>query len=401
MQSYNIAAGDIAFQPQAHGRRIPRVCIIGLDDYPHLLGKPLIERIGGESVQHLLLARAWRQLGLDVSIIVFDEGQPKVHEIDGIRAIACCGQRDGLPGLKFIYPRGVSLLAAMRLADADIYYQSTASYVTGLTAWFCKRHGKRFVFRVSSDAYCIPGRQLIRLHHDRKIYEYGLKRADLILAQTERQRQLLRANYGLDSELANIAGDSVIGAARSKDIDVLWVGTLRAVKRPDLVIDLARRTPRLNFVVAGGGEGECARRMREAARELANLTYVGAVAYSAIGEYFDRARVLLNTSSLEGFPNTFLQAWIRGLPVVTFFDPDGLVASNSLGVVARDIDDMARALTELTAQEEPRRRIGERAAAFAADHYSAEVVAQRYLDLFRSCSESLSEGGLCGRAAAR
>lgn len=384
MQPETIVAGTAASQPLPDVRRPLRVCIIGLDDYPHLLSKPQIEHIGGESVQHMLLARAWRQLGLDVSLIVFDEGQPKVHEVDGIRAIACCGQRDGLPGLKFIHPRGTSLLAAMRLADADLYYQSNASYVTGLTAWFCRRHAKRFVFRISSDAYCVPGRQQIRLYHDRKIYEYGLKRADLILAQTESQRRLLRTNYGLDSELANIAGESHGRAGQSKDIDVLWVGTLRAVKRPDLVVELARRAPHLKFVVAGGGEGEYARRMRQASREIANLNYVGAVAYHAVGDYFDRARVLLNTSSLEGFPNTFLQAWIRGVPVVTFVDPDGLVASKALGSVARDIEDMTRALTELAAHEQLRRRIGERAAAFASDHYSAGVVAERYVELFCS-----------------
>lgn len=399
MQLHNIVAEENA-APPPDGRRPIRLCIIGLDDYPHLLGKQQIERIGGESVQHLLLARAWRQLGAEVSIIVFGQGQPKVHEIEGIRAIACCGQRDGLPGLKFIHPRGTSLLAALRLADADIYYQSTASYVTGLTAWFCQRHAKRFVFRISSDAYCVPGRQLIRLYHDRKIYEYGLRRADLILAQTEHQRGLLRTHYGLDSELANIAGEPPRRAAQSKDIDVLWVGTLRAVKRPDLVITLARRAPHLKFVVAGGGDGEYTARMREAAREIANLKFVGAVAYHAIGEYFDRARVLLNTSSLEGFPNTFLQAWMRGVPVVSFVDPDGLIASKILGCVARDIEEMTCALTDLIAQDSARRRIGERAAAFAADHYSADIVGERYLELFRSQLGDLNEQRLYGPVAA-
>jgi len=385
VQPHNDVVGNAAPQPQLSARRAPRLCILGLDDYPHLLGKQEIEMIGGPSVQHVLLARAWRQLGLDVSIIVFAEGQPKVQEIDGIRAIAACGKRDGLPGLRFIYPRGTSLLAAMRLADADIYCQSNASYVTGLTAWFCRRHAKRFVFQISSDAYCVPGQQLIRFSRDRKIYEYGLRRADLIVAQTETQRRLLRVNYGLDSVLANMAVERPGQAGQGKDIDVLWVGTLRAVKRPDFVIELARRLPHLRFVVVGGAPRESeeyGRRMQEAAREIANLSYVGAVAYNAVGEYFDRARMFLNTSIFEGFPNTFLQAWIRGVPVVTFFDPDGLVVGRSLGVVARSLDDMTHALSELSRQEQLRNAIGGRAAVFATDHYSASMVAKRYLELF-------------------
>ena len=140
MQLVNAVVGNAGRQPRSGVRRPLRVCMIGLDDYPHLLGNRQIGHIGGESVQHLVLGRALRQLGVDVSLLVYDEGQPRVHEVDGIRAISICGEHDGLPWFKFIYPRGTSLLAAMRLADADIYYQSNASYVTGLTAWFCARN---------------------------------------------------------------------------------------------------------------------------------------------------------------------------------------------------------------------------------------------------------------------
>lgn len=375
-----------------------RICIIGLEDYGMLTAERATKYIGGESVQHVLLARAWRKLGVDVSIIVFDHGQPREQEIDGIRAIAACGQHDGVPGLRFIHPRSTSILRAMRQADADVYYQSMAGYATGLTAWFCRRYDKHFVFRISSDAYCVPGRQLIRSSRDRKVYEYGLRRADLILAQTGYQRQLLRANYGLDSELANMAVEAVAHGAQNKDVDVLWVANLRPVKRPELTIELARRLPHLKFVVIGAGRGEDLERMRRADREIANFTFVGAVAYGAVGAYFDRARIFLNTSSLEGFPNTFLQAWIRGLPVVTFFDPDGLVAGRRLGMAVRDLDEMSHSLRELAAQDQMRDAIGRRAAAFAEDNYAASGVARRYVELFSGMSAPLQGREACGDA---
>ena len=44
---------------------------------------------------------------------------------------------------------------------------------------------------------------------------------------------------------------------------------------------------------------------------LPNVTMLGPVRYRDTGALFDRARIFLNTSSIEGFPNTFLQAWIR------------------------------------------------------------------------------------------
>jgi glycosyltransferase involved in cell wall biosynthesis len=369
------------------------ICILGLDDYGMLTGEKTTRYIGGESVQHVLLARAWRQLGMDVSIIVHDHGQPKVQEIDGIRMIAACGRKDGIPGLRFAHPLTTSLIAAMRRADADIYYQSLAGYVTGVTAWFCRRHSKHFVFRISSDAYCVPGRQLISSYRDRKVYEYGLRRADLILAQTQYQKRSLRTHYALDSELANLvaeppAAENVGGA---KDIDVLWVANFRPVKRPELVIELARRLPQVRFVVAGAGRPDGVERMRAAARELSNLVYVGPIAYDVVGSYFDRARVFLNTSSLEGFPNTFLQAWIRGVPVVTFFDPDGLVQREGLGFVARDLDEMAGQLAALHSQPSLQETMGAHAARYANRQYSVNTAAKRYLELFAASLEPAAE----------
>ena len=43
---------------------IRRICIVGLDCYGLLSGEGDLRYVGGESVQHVLLARAWRDLGL-------------------------------------------------------------------------------------------------------------------------------------------------------------------------------------------------------------------------------------------------------------------------------------------------------------------------------------------------
>lgn len=361
-----------------------KICIVGLDDYPQLAKLKDAKYVGGESVQHVLLARAWRDLGHDVSMIVHDHGQGRVTCVDGIRAVAPYARKEGLPVLRFVHPRLTGMIGAMRDIDADVYYQSPAGAPTGMTAWFCRRYNKRFIARIASDLACMPGKQLIRLWRDRKIYEYGLRNADLIVAQSEQQRTLLMQNYGLKSEVLDMAVEMPSGQPPRQDIDVLWVSNFRPVKRPEVVLELARRLPHVQFVMAGGsmsGVEDYFRSTLQAASALPNVNCPGAVPYEEVGTLFSRARVFLNTSQIEGFPNTFLQAWVRGVPVVTFFDPDSLIRQRQLGRTAADFEDMVSALQALLSDAQERERIGERARAYAVATFGPKHIASRYLGM--------------------
>jgi glycosyltransferase involved in cell wall biosynthesis len=106
---------------------------------------------------------------------------------------------------------------------------------------------------------------------------------------------------------------------------------------------------------------------------------------------FDRAKVFLNTSSIEGFPNTFLQAWIRGVPVVSFFDPDALIRRLSLGRVASSLDEMREAIRGLLEFDVDRQLIGRRAREFAAREYTTGVAA-RYIELIDRSSAPVRLG---------
>jgi glycosyltransferase involved in cell wall biosynthesis len=239
----------------------------------------------------------------------------------------------------------------MRDADADVYYQSPSSPFTGVVAWFAKRHGKCSIIRVASDLGCMRGKQLIRHWRDRKLYDYGLRNASWIAAQTNFQRALLEQHYGLPSEVVSMSVEIPIDTSPAdKTIDVLWVGNLRAVKRPEVVIELARRLPIYNFTMVGGplrGQDDYYEVFCRAAADVPNLTLLGALPYEEVGHFFDRARLHLNTSSVEGFPNTFLQAWVRRVPVVSFFDPDMLIEQRALGRKVSNVENMARAIEEL------------------------------------------------------
>ena len=48
--------------------------------------------------------------------------------------------------------------------------------------------------------------------------------------------------------------------------------------------------------------------VRAAARQVPNVRFHGPIPYQEVGEFYERARVFVGTSEIEGFPNTYLQA---------------------------------------------------------------------------------------------
>ncbi|MEM9386377.1 MAG: glycosyltransferase family 4 protein [Pseudomonadota bacterium] len=363
---------------------MPRICFVGLDNYPVLNPSAGGDYFGGESVQQTLLARAYVAAGWDVHMLVKDHGQAPDEIIDGIRVHTAYNQRAGVPVLRFLHPRATGILRALAAADADVYYQSCAGMITGLTAWHARRNARRFVFRVAHDTDCVPGQQLIRFWRDRKLYEYGLERADFISAQGEHQRDLLRTHYGLESAPIPMAVELPRESlSEPRDLDVLWVNNLRDFKRPDLVPVLAQALHRRQVAMIGGavpGYEALYAQVQSQARAITNLRMLGAVPYHEVNAYFARARVFVNTSDSEGFPNSFLQAWIRGVPVVSFFDPDGLIARHGLGLAVKgDIHLMSRLLDELLGDPTALKAMTERCRNFALAHYAPSAVVERYI----------------------
>jgi glycosyltransferase involved in cell wall biosynthesis len=87
---------------------------------------------------------------------------------------------------------------------------------------------------------------------------------------------------------------------------VLWIATLRAQKRPELLIEMARRMPQHRFMLVGGSDpGErgqaYAQAVRAAAAALPNVRVQGFTPFEQADRLFDGARVVVNTSEYEGF----------------------------------------------------------------------------------------------------
>ena len=363
----------------------PSICCVGLQNLPVLAPEYARPGIGGAERQQTLLARALVRQGFAVSMVVHDYGQPEGAVWDGIKTFKAYAAKAGIPVLRFAHPRWTGLWRAMQRANADIYYVSCCGMVIGEVTMFARWHGRKTVFRVANDSDCDPQLKRITYARDRALYRYGLRHADLILAQTLTQQSLLKANFGCASRVVpslNDLGGQCL-AREQRDIPVLWIANIRRQKRPDRLLELARRLPQVQFHMVGGPVSEqesLFETIRQAAQQLPNVRFHGFVPYERMAPLYERARLFVNTSESEGFPNTYMQAWARGTPVVGQFDPDGIIAHAGLGRAASTPDEMQSAIEHLLDDEAAWQAASARCRAYIAQQGDEASMLQPYID---------------------
>lgn len=131
--------------------KLASVCFVALHAWPVLSGDRVVPVIGGAEVQQAILARLLARRGHRVSMICLDYGQRDGAVVDGVAVRKAFAVHQGVPGLRSLYPRLTSLWRALRAVDADIYYYRSADLWAGVTAEFCRRHGRKLVYAGASD----------------------------------------------------------------------------------------------------------------------------------------------------------------------------------------------------------------------------------------------------------
>lgn len=333
----------------------PHICFVAPMTWPVLAGDTRIKIVGGAEVQQSIIARALAARGYRVSMICHDYGQPDKAVVDGITVYKAHRPDEGVPVVRYVYPRMTAVWQALKRVNADIYYQRTSDVVTAVTALFCRMHGKKSIYAGASDMDFVPGSEEMQYARDKAVYRFGLRRMDQVVVQNKVQLETLRSNFGREAPLVRSCYAPPAGARAERHGYVLWAAVMRETKQPEIAFEIAKRLPHLRFVMVGGNElgrgREYFEKVAAQAKDVPNLEFVGFVPYSRVDEYFNGARILLNTSCFEGFPNTFLQAWSRGLPTVCFIDPESTEEGERVATTARNVDEACERVSRLMADD--------------------------------------------------
>jgi glycosyltransferase involved in cell wall biosynthesis len=113
------------------------------------------------------------------------------------------------------------------------------------------------------------------------------------------------------------------------------------------------------------------------------VTMHGSVARDRMPEFYRQAAFLCSTSEFEGFPNTFLEAWSHGLPVVSTFDPDDLIATVGLGATAGDVQGLIAGIRQLLGSPKRYQQSSANARRYYLENHTVEAVMPQFERVFR------------------
>jgi len=355
------------------------------------------KKMGGAEYQTLLLAQGLSKLGHDVAFLATNAGEEETFEAGKFTVIR-------IPGWRTTGWRRHKQLVAKAIQETapDLCYVRVFPELGSIVP-LCKEVGVPIVsmschlmetspfllgyYPAEAFAYLRTGLAILHLRsflsiRSASFHVCNLKSLQRNLQRWYRHKPIRTIHNG--SPVPPPPARDRVGASRQ----VVWVNNLKRWKRPEVFIKLAHRLPRFRFVMIGrkpGGRIYAGRIRAMIQKAPPNFQFLGSQPIDQVNAMIDRSDLLLYTSlPVEGFGNSFLQAWFRGVPTISLsFDLDGILEREGVGRCSRTFEELVADVEELMTDEGTRRNMGIRAREYAIRHHAVDRMVADYEELFK------------------
>lgn len=307
-----------------------------LSSYAHLVLDPKSDRVsGGAELQIALLARELAKRGHETVIVGGDMGQPDGQTFDGVRT------RNG--GKFHTGAFGEMLGALPRVAAILREEKADYVFVLGWTAWLFLLWLLKFPLSFKLGFICgldteVNGEFRRSWPLRGALFEFGMRHCDGRFAMTKLQERLFHESGMSCGLYRNLILPRREPRTAPKTVDLLWVARCQPIKRPHLFLDLAEQFPELRCQMICPREDVALwNSVKARADQLPNLEFIERVPYHEIQARYDAAKCFVNTSTYEGWPNSFIQSGLGATAILSLsVKPDTLFEDYALGFLAND-----------------------------------------------------------------
>jgi len=346
-----------------------------------ILGSLWEKTIGGSEYQVKLIIDQLKHTGNYDLYYIYTGKTFSEEEVDGVKYFTLLKR-----SRKFGTPFCVEFFRVCKILDKikpDIIYQRSGSALTGISAYYAKKNNIKMIWHIAhkNDVkrpwikwtdFRFPLNYL-----DRMLLKYGITNAQYIIGQAKYQDELLQKNYQKHCDLivSNFHPKPEADIKKNNPVKVVWIANYKKWKQPELFLELVEEftsNKDIVFFMIGRPKNEDWQKiMQQKETKLKNFHYLGEQKIEEVNRILCESHIFINTSRHEGFPNTFIQAWLRRVPVISLnVDPDGLIKENGLGRLSLSFSQMVEDVGFLLDHPDIRESIGEKAQKFALQTFS-------------------------------
>ena len=361
---------------------VQKVTFVSINSYG-LFNEKCKQTFGGAEVQIYLLAKELaKDKNYDVSVIVGDFGQKKVELYDDVRVVKAYSLKKTFFNYLFA---PFKLFFSLKKLNPDVVVQRSAAAETGVCAFFCKIFRKKFIYSVAHDMD-VSGEFASRGITGR-IYNYGLKNASKIIFQNIDQVKLYEKlkKKSIKNPTIIKSGYGIKKTDISKKEYILWVSRSDSWKQPELFLELAMEFLNEKFVMImpKSSNVKLWNRIYQDSKHIKNLEFIEKVPFSQIYEYFNRAKIFVNTSKYEGFPNTFIQACMGGTPIVSLnVNPDDFLEKNKVGFHSQNFENLKDDMSELLGNKNIYKEYSQNSLYYVKEYHNIQKIIDKWKNEF-------------------
>jgi len=363
----------------------------------------LSERHGGVELQTHYIGKIMAEAGWLVHYL-----SPSINGKTGYEQVAPNTKVWWFPNHSFSFQYDYSYFEPLfREMNPSVFYQRGRGHLqeNGIVLRYARKNNIPLVFALSSDTDLDVFHGLRETWLSKKRlwkkgiilpyacfqdmrYRNTLKKADVLVTQHEDQYSATIASINKRSIILRTLHPEIEHSpVKSSSPTILWVCNYRPLKQAELFVKLAEQcfVHDAKFImIYGNTKKKYIAPVLKDAKKLKNMDVYGPIASGDVEKLIERAWLFVNTSlPVEGFPNTFVQSWLRETPVVSLnVDPGSVIKKERIGCISGNFNQLVEDVRFLLDHHEDRLSMGKRARRYAENVHGLRNNGQKYVDFF-------------------
>ncbi len=349
------------------------------------------QAMGGAELQISYLVKYMKKQGFEVHFIYEDNGihikndDTILHPLKKIKIRKTFGER--------LFLRTKIIKKILKKIQPDIIYTRSCSSWSGIAATYSKENNIIHIWAIASDKDVCKKGVLSLLRRPLDLIEMSMinkafRHAGIIISQNKFQQKELAIHYNRKSviipQMAPLVEETMI-KKNAVPLEIVWIANIKPLKRPELFIQLVKKFKKnkaCRFRMIGLMDNNYLKLVQAASYSLENFAYLGVLSNDKVNDILCKSHFLINTSDYEGFSNTFVQAWMRKVIVLSMHsNPDSILTDYRIGFVCPTLKKMTEKLDILINDKFLRDQMSERAYKFAIQNHSLEKNISKVLNL--------------------